>query len=541
VCLLRRDRGFYQRRGALDLPTMSVDGNSEPVAPFCEPVLAGNSGNGTATLSSSSLPLVPRTVGSNKKKKMEKAFVFDRYPSRKIALRLAYHGHVHDGLAKQKETDNTVEGLVVEALLRVRLIPDDGPYNFGRCGRTDKGVSALGNAFSLTARASCAADASPQLPPLDYCNMLNNVLPPTIRIVGCAHVDNDFDARFSCVSRTYRYYFCHRGLNLAAMQEAAEHFIGTHNFRNFCKMDVVNVSNFTRTVLSTGIHQSKELPELISYFEIKANSFLYHQIRCTMEVLFLVGRGLESPSVVLALLERGDCKPAYPLADGTPLVLWDCGFENVQWQLSRRAFLAVEQELQDISIALVIRATAAASMRSQLFSWYKDTVDVFAKDEKDSNPGETTAEAKRASSAAPTVSRAVARHPPSFLRVDGWAITGCDWTEAGTRTQMKARKRDLLYYLRCDDGVAKAADEGMESESLSPSARKNDAVDARSHTPQNYVPLLQRETERTFAEEVGDLSDKKRTRYEVNAAKKAAGEARNATANKDDVDNLNDE
>ncbi|KPA83174.1 putative pseudouridine synthase A-like protein [Leptomonas pyrrhocoris] len=286
---------------------------------------------------SSSLPLIPRTLGANKKK-LEKAFLFDRYPSRKIALRLAYHGHVHDGLAKQKETDNTVEGIVCDALRRVRLIPEDGPHNFGRCGRTDKGVSALGNAFSLTARASCTADAAPQLPPLDYCNMLNNVLTPTIRIVGFAYVDDAFDARFSCVSRTYRYYFCHRGLNVAAMQQAAAHLIGTHNFRNFCKMDVVNVSNFTRTVLTAEVCTSADLPELISYFEITANSFLYHQIRCTMTVLFLVGRGVESPSVVPALLERGDCKPAYPLADGTPLVLWNCGFAGLQWQLSRRAF-----------------------------------------------------------------------------------------------------------------------------------------------------------------------------------------------------------
>lgn len=475
-----------------------------------------------AAASSSSLPLAPRTLGNNKKKKMERAFLFDRYPSRKIALRLAYHGHVHDGLAKQKETDNTVEGIVCDALRRVRLIPEDGPHNFGRCGRTDKGVSALGNAFSLTARASCSADASPQLPPLDYCNTLNNVLPPTIRIVGCAHVDDDFDARFSCVNRTYRYYFCHRGLNLAAMQEAATYFVGTHNFRNFCKLDVVNVSSFMRTVLSAGIHRSNELPELISYFEIQANSFLYHQIRCTMEVLFLVGRGLESPSVVATLLERGDCKPTYPLADGTPLVLWDCGFDNVQWQLSRRAFLAVEQELQDISIALMIRATAAAAMRSQLFSWYEDAKDIFAsKDDRDDKAGADARDKEQPSS------YAVVPHSAAFRRLDGWAITGCDWTEAGTQAQMKARKRDLLYYLRCDSAT--------ESRPAPATASSPSPVgpDVKAHTPQNYVPLLQRETERTFDEEVCGLSDKKRARYEVNEAKKAAAAAQHSAGDDD--------
>lgn len=458
---------------------------------------------------SSPLPLVPRTLGGNKKKKMEKAFFFDRYPSRKIALRLAYHGHVHDGLAKQKETDNTVEGLVCEALRRVRLIPQDGPHNFGRCGRTDKGVSALGNAFSLTVRASCAADASPQLPPLDYCNMLNNVLPATIRIVGFAYVDDAFDARFSCVSRTYRYYFCHRGLNLAAMQEAAAFFLGTHSFRNFCKMDVVNVSNFTRTVHAVGIHQSADLPELISYFEIRANSFLYHQIRCTMEVLFLVGRGLEKPSVVQELLVRGDCKPTYPLADGTPLVLWDCGFENLQWTLSRRAFLAVEQELQDISTALLIRATSASAMRTQLFDWYKDTTDIFTKGEEDS----TAAAPERVQEKGEGSPSLVVPQDVSFRRLDAWSITGCDWTEPGTQPQAKARKRDLLYYHRCE----------AEAESRSATHAAPTETGTIALTPQHYVPLLQRETERTFEAEVRDLSEKKRARYEVNEAKKAAG------------------
>ncbi|KAG5472374.1 hypothetical protein LSCM1_03773 [Leishmania martiniquensis] len=440
-----------------------------------------------------SRPTEPRVSGM-KKKKAERAFFFERYPRRKIALRLAYHGHVHDGLAKQKETSNTVEGLVCEALRRLRLVPEDGPQSFGRCGRTDKGVSALGNAFSLTARASCSADAKPQLPPLDYCNMLNSVLPPTIRIVGCALVDDTFDARFSCIHRTYRYYFCHRGLNLHAMQEAAAFLLGTHNFRNFCKMDVVNVSKFVRTVLSVGVYPSEALPELISYFEITANSFLYHQIRCTMEVLFLVGRGLEAPSVVKTLLDLGDCKPIYPLADGIPLVLWDCGFHNVQWQLSYCAFHAIEQELQDICTALLIRATSVSAMRSQLFQWCTGTVDVFARDPL-----------AKGDEAGKSHSRAVVQRGPEVRRLDRWSITGCDWTEPSTAGQMKARKRDLLRYFRTDIHEGQA--------------------------PANYVPLLHRERERTYEEEVGELSDKKRARYEVNEAKKAAG----AAAHKDVV------
>ena len=34
------------------------------------------------------------------------------------------------------------------------------------------------------------------------------------------------------------------------MREAAQFFVGTHDFRNFCKMDITKVSHFTRTVTS---------------------------------------------------------------------------------------------------------------------------------------------------------------------------------------------------------------------------------------------------------------------------------------------------
>lgn len=477
------------------------------------------------------------------KRKVERPFVFDNYPRRKIALRISYHGHVHDGLAKQEETANTVEGIVVAALKRVRLIPESGPEKFSRCGRTDKGVSAMGNALSFVARSSCWPCDEPQKPPLDYCHMLNGVLPPTIRAVGFALVPDDFDARFSCVGRTYRYYFCHRGLDVDAMQRAARFMLGTHSFRNLCKTDVVNVSNFERNVTSVGVYASDLLPECISYFEIQANSFLYHQIRCTMEVLFLVGRGLEKPEVVQTLLSRGDEKPQYPLADGTPLVLWDCKFpEAVRWHTSHRAFQAAERELQDISTALLIRATAAAAMRQQLFHWYSDSEDVCvqpgplaaATGEEQHEEAEEEDGKRKPSRGAPSRPRVVRGRPPRSPRekkgseeaeeeevrdftdadcmvVDGWSITGCDWTEPRTHVNLPVRKYDLFNALRHEDALALGQQRGRPP-----------AV----YIPKGYVPLLERETERTYDEQVAKLGGGKRTRYEVNERKKAAGAAR---------------
>ncbi|ORC90914.1 putative pseudouridine synthase A-like protein [Trypanosoma theileri] len=424
----------------------------------------------------------PKPLNKRARKKIQKqkqlqeqhrGFDFSRYPSRKIALRLAYHGQHFDGLVKQVETKNTVEEHLLDALCRVRLIPHDGPSDFARCGRTDKGVSALGNAISLIVRASSWPTDTVQKPPLDYCGMLNNVLPPTIRIIGWSYVDESFDARFSCVGRTYRYYFCHRGLNLEAMRDAASRLEGVHNFRNFCKTDVVNVSNFERHIRCARIVTSEMLPELVSYLEIHANSFLYHQIRCTMEVLTLVGRGLESPTVITELLERGDSKPVYPLADAAPLVLWDCHFENISWCISHRAFVAAEREMHDIATALLIRAAAVNSMRSQLFAWYGEDKDVN---------GEK-----------------VVQTSPDMCFVDRWSLTGSDWTDDRNHVHMRVRRHDLYT-------MSKQIESG--------------ATEASDFTVKSYVKLMERETERTFEEEVEALSDKKRARFEINMEKK---------------------
>eukprot|EP00796_Vickermania_ingenoplastis_P005901 gene5901-4216_t len=454
---------------------------------------------------SSSAPFPPS------KKKPERPFIFDQHPSRRIALRLAYHGHVHDGLAIQKETSNTVEGLLCEALKRLRLISAEGPQEMARCGRTDKGVSALSNCMSFIARASCRATDDPQLPPIDYCTKLNHILPSTIRAIGFAHVHDDFDARFSCKARTYRYYFCHRGLDLAAMQEAVGALVGTHNFRNFCVLDVVNVSNFERTVQTAAIRRSELQPDTVSFLELKANSFLYHQVRCTMEVLFLVGRHLEPPSIVRSLLERGDCKPQYGLADSTPLVLWECHFdERLQWQMTRQGFREVERQLQDIATALLLRATAASAMRDQLFTWYRDSLDCLTAASTAARSGETEEERY----VVPRRRTEVTENP------DSWSVVGCDWTQPRSDELRRSRQSSLLQDMKHRHAAAGRRLAQPTHGLTDPELEKDGCmavVQAQRQKISGYVPLLERPVERTFDEQVQQLSGTKRARFKHRA------------------------
>jgi len=73
----------------------------------------------------------------------QRPFHFEKHMQRRIALKVMYLGWNYCGLAWQDVHINTVELQLFYALKKVRLIQDQDACEFTRCGRTDKGVSAL--------------------------------------------------------------------------------------------------------------------------------------------------------------------------------------------------------------------------------------------------------------------------------------------------------------------------------------------------------------------------------------------------------------
>ena len=223
---------------------------------------------------------------------------------------------------------------------------------------------------------------------IPYPQALNRVLPPDIRVYAwCPNPPPDFSARFSCRERQYRYFFTqpafaptpgHAGLlrgppvrskggerlregwlDIGAMQQAAAKFVGLHDFRNFCKIDpskqlqsfdrritlsevralppsaspagYVSEAPFTRrgsgAWLDDTMHRNAS-PFLVYEFVLHGSAFLWHQVRHMVAVLFLIGQGLEQPSLIDKLLDVRSYprRPIYEMADDAPLVLWDCVF-----------------------------------------------------------------------------------------------------------------------------------------------------------------------------------------------------------------------
>lgn len=340
----------------------------------------------------------------------QKPFVFSAHPVRKIALKFCYSGWEYNGLAIQKAPTPlpTVEEVLFQALAKTRLVdPDKGFEGCGweRCGRTDRGVSAAGQVVSLWVRSAAggqteasvdkshstdldeglvrhevgttpsedmlelagtaddfpetsllAPSRTPSRPRSEfhYVQLLNRILPPTIRIIAWAPIASSFSARFNCRRRHYKYFFSPEGLDLSLMRDGAQRLVGEHDFRNLCKLDPAKqITNFNRRILSAEINSVPGERDLY-VLDLVGTAFLYHQVRHIMAILFLVGTALEHPSIVSSLLnvnpeklasplltrkgdpplEIVDRKPAYPMADALPLILWDCEYadSDVQWR-----------------------------------------------------------------------------------------------------------------------------------------------------------------------------------------------------------------
>lgn len=272
--------------------------------------------------------------------KKRRVFDFSKHSTRFVAFRFAYLGWNYNGLNFQYEPTPlpTVEEEILQAMTKARLVTeaDPGCCDFSRCGRTDKGVSALNQVISLKVRSSLSAeeqkDAANDQREIPYLTILNALLPADIRITAvCLRPLENFNARFSCLYRHYKYLFKGDGLDIELMKDAASRYEGVHDFRNFCKIDgSKQITNHSREIHSAKILHIKDD---LYCFDLQGSAFLWHQVRCMVAILFLVGQKHESPSVVDDLMspEIYPRKPVYEMANDIPLVLYDCAFPEMEW------------------------------------------------------------------------------------------------------------------------------------------------------------------------------------------------------------------
>ena len=203
----------------------------------------------------------------------------------RIKITLQYNGAPYFGLQSQKTTQNTVIGTLQKAFSRLGI-----PGKLIASGRTDRGVHASGQVLHC--------DLPPHWPDLKKLHhSLNRQLPSSIHIRRIEQVSNDFHARYSARRRVYRYILSDKSpnpfeadfvtfttpINIGKINEAMQHFIGTHDFVNF-KKSGSDTTNFIRTIYKAFAYQYRG--KIILYFE--ANGYLRSQIRLMVGFLLAI-------------------------------------------------------------------------------------------------------------------------------------------------------------------------------------------------------------------------------------------------------------
>lgn len=126
----------------------------------------------------------------------------------RVALGISYSGARYSGFQRQSDAPSVQEELE-KVLSRIA----DEKIEIACAGRTDAGVSAFGQVIHF--------DASKKRKETAWTMGVNVFLPPDISVDWCRFVPDDFHARFSALSRTYRYVILNRPLRSALFQRGS--------------------------------------------------------------------------------------------------------------------------------------------------------------------------------------------------------------------------------------------------------------------------------------------------------------------------------
>lgn len=263
----------------------------------------------------------------------------------RLRLYLAYRGAPFHGWARQPGL-LTVQGRLEEALTLITR----QPAQLTVAGRTDAGVHARGQVAHLDVPKEFWLSLSRGREESDeergerlrarLEGLAGRGLNGALAIKQIRVVSRDFDARFSALSRTYRYLICDDPraqdpcrLDIARtsspledekMQVAAQALCGEHDFLPFAKpregaTTVRTLHSFTVSRPRDGIVQAM----------ISADAFCHSQVRFMMGALIEIGRGKYDPNWIGKLLAAGVRDQRVPLADGRGLTLWEVAYPPV--------------------------------------------------------------------------------------------------------------------------------------------------------------------------------------------------------------------
>ncbi|MBK6964180.1 MAG: tRNA pseudouridine(38-40) synthase TruA [Bacteroidales bacterium] len=219
-------------------------------------------------------------------------------------LEFAYNGSGFHGWQMQPNA-HTVQEQMQHALSMIL----GNPVMLTGAGRTDTGVHARcffahfdsGEWMDVTALALLVA-------------RLNRFLPSSIAIYNAYSVKPDIHARFSALSRTYRYYISRKKdpfsvdfswnytakLDVDSMKIAAETLLEYKDFTCFTKSHTQTLTNDCLIYESNFMEEGSML-----IYHVKANRFLRNMVRAIVGTMIEVGKGTIDSARLRGIIEKG--------------------------------------------------------------------------------------------------------------------------------------------------------------------------------------------------------------------------------------------
>jgi tRNA pseudouridine38-40 synthase len=228
----------------------------------------------------------------------------------RIALGLEYDGAAFCGWQTQASACG-VQDHVQAALSRFA----DGPIEVTAAGRTDTGVHATAQVLHF--------DTDAVRESISWVRGTNSHLAQAARVWWASEVPPQFHARYSALSRTYRYLLLddpvapailrgrvgwyHRPLDAALMAQALRPLVGEHDFSAFRDAQC-QAKSPVRNLIEARVERRKNLV----VFTFRANAFLHHMIRNVVGTLVYVGAGKQPPQWAAEVLRSRDRRVAAP-------------------------------------------------------------------------------------------------------------------------------------------------------------------------------------------------------------------------------------
>ncbi|QGH32749.1 tRNA pseudouridine(38-40) synthase TruA [Gracilibacillus salitolerans] len=241
---------------------------------------------------------------------------------------IRYDGTFFSGYQVQPN-GRTVQGVMEKVLMKMHK---GNHVRVTASGRTDQGVHAVGQVIHF--------DTELEIPPENWLRALNTMLPDDVEVISITDVPENFHARYDVSEKEYRYYilnakekdlfrrhythFVKEKLDLGAMSEASQHFLGSHDFSSFCAANSKVKGDKVREITDIAVDQDGE--NMI--VRVKGTGFLYNMVRIIVGTMIEIGLGKRESEEITEIIAAQDRSKAGKTAPPQGLYLWEVNYNK---------------------------------------------------------------------------------------------------------------------------------------------------------------------------------------------------------------------